>query len=67
MARVLDRMCRRYSQRPSQILFTPDDDAAQALDFDLAMAMVHEREETSRLESLAQNGNDTANAFLAMR
>lgn len=48
-------------------MFTPDDDAAQALDFDLAMAMVHEREETSRLESLAQNGNDTANAFLAMR
>lgn len=41
-------MCRRYRQRPSEVLGLG---GALALDFDLAMAAVHRMEESSRASS----------------
>lgn len=45
-------MCRRYRQRPSQILQI--DDPLIAIDFDLAVAAIHRYEDGSRLQSIAE-------------
>lgn len=51
-------MCRRYRQRPSEVVGMT---GALALDFDLAMAAVHRMEDESKASELAQS-----NPLLAM-
>lgn len=64
MARELDRTCRRYSRLPSEVVGISDQSAA--FDFDMAMAIIHAREQDSRLEALTET-NALARVFLAMR
>jgi hypothetical protein len=63
LAREVDRTCRRYRLRPSE--FCGIRDPVLAFDFDMAMAMVHAREQDSRLE--AQEHNPVSQALLALR
>lgn len=59
MAREVDRMCKRYCQRPSSVVGITN--TLLALDFDIAMATVHRIEEESRLAAMAE-----ANPMMAM-
>lgn len=45
-------MCRAYGQRPSQVLRILNEEVA--LDFDLAMSMVHRMERDSHIGSAAE-------------
>lgn len=63
-AREVDRTCRRYCLRPSEFIGLTD--PLLAYDFDMAMAIVHAKEQDSRLAEVAKH-NALAHVFLAMR
>lgn len=56
-------MCRRYSQRPSDVIGGMD--RWVAFDFDIAMAAVHRKEDESQAASLAE-ANPMAGLLMLM-
>lgn len=57
-------MCRRYSQRPSEMVGITQ--PALALDFDLAMATVHRMEDQSHAAEAAAHNNPLAGLLLML-
>lgn len=57
-------MAKRYSQRPSSLLNIRNPELA--LDFDLAMAIVHRMEEDSKIQELVSQNPDAAPVIAAL-